>query len=171
MTFREHLLAANKLNYVMGQRPDVACILCAVVERNDAVTSLEVYRDDFFVVSVNLYPYNSGHVLIFPCRHVIWPGELSEAEALHLHHLQQQTITLLQKLYSPRGFNLGYNLGDGGGGSIPHLHLHIVPRFHNELGFMTTVAGTHIAVESASQMANKIAAAFAEQKPSTGETL
>lgn len=161
MESRQHLIAHNKLNYVRGQRPDVPCILCAVREDHPEVASLEVYRDSHFLISLNLYPYNPGHLMLVPLRHVEWPDELSDEEALSLHQLQKRCLGVLRQLYPACGFNIGYNLGECGGGSIAHLHLHIVPRFRNETGFMTSIGQTHIMVETPQEMQARIRQAFA----------
>lgn len=159
---QQHLIAHNKLSYVRGQRPNVPCILCAVCDDHPEVESLEVFRNAFFLVSINLYPYNSGHLMLVPLRHIEWPDELSEAEALSLHQLQKLCLAVLRRVYPACGFNIGYNLGECGGGSIAHLHLHIVPRFRNETGFMTTLAQTQIIVETPQEMQQRLKAAFAE---------
>lgn len=160
MTKRPHLIAHNKLDYARGKRPNVDCILCAVRDEHPDVEQLEVFRDDLFLISLNLYPYNPGHLMIVPLRHLCWPYELSEQEALRLHHLQGRALKLLAGLYPTIGFNIGYNLGPGGGGSIAHLHLHVVPRFQNEQGFMSTVGQTQILVETLTEVQQKLAAAF-----------
>ena len=68
---QKNLFVPNKMGYVRGKdKPDVDCILCAIVEENDKVVRLEVYRTDLFVVALNLYPYSPGHLMIFPKRHV-----------------------------------------------------------------------------------------------------
>jgi len=161
---REHLYAVNKLDYARGERPKVDCILCSVIEKDPQVDNLEVHRTEHFVVSVNLYPYNPGHLMIVPHRHIEWPHELTDTEVLAMHHLQNHVIKVTQSVYPASGFNLGYNLGPNGGGSIKHLHLHLVPRFKNEQGFMATVCGTQIMVEDPHVMVDKFRAAFATFK-------
>lgn len=163
MIERQHLIAHNKLDYVRGHRPQVDCILCAVRDHHPEVESLEIIRDDLFLISINLYPYNSGHLMVVPLRHVEWPDELSDEEALRLHQLQKRCLKVIRSLYPASGFNIGYNLGATGGGSIAHLHLHLVPRFLNEQGFMTTIGQTHIIVESPQEMVAKFKLAFAEE--------
>lgn len=160
---RQHLIAHNKLDYVQGKRPDVPCILCAVRDHHPEVDQLEVYRTSDFLVSLNLYPYNPGHLMIVPLRHIESPTALTDAEALALHHLQSQCLQVIGSLYPAQGFNVGYNLGSAGGGSIAHLHLHVVPRFRNEQGFMTTIGQTHILVESPAEMVAKFQRAFSIQ--------
>jgi ATP adenylyltransferase len=163
MIERSHLFAPNKLDYIRGKRPDVACILCAIRENHPDVANLEIYRNALFFVSLNLYPYNPGHLMIVPQRHIEFPDELTDEEALALHHLQKKCLGLIRQLYPAKGFNIGYNLGELGGGSIAHLHLHLVPRFRNEHGFMTTLAQTHIMVESPQEMLARFQKALAQE--------
>jgi ATP adenylyltransferase len=137
----------SKMEYVMGDRPDVECILCAIKEGDLRVKRLDVFRYKGFIISLNLYPYNAGHVMIFPERHIVDIRDLDDKEVLILNKLTKKCLDVLDELYSPAGYNLGYNLKDASGASIPHLHLHIVPRFKNELGFIDIIAGSKIIVE------------------------
>ena len=149
---RKNLIAQNKLEYARGNRPKVDCILCAVRDSHPEVDSLEVYRDDFFLICINLYPYNPGHIMLVPLRHIEWPYDLTDEEALHLHHLQKKAFAAIHDLYQAPGYNVGYNLGSAGGGSISHLHLHIVPRFYNEHGFMGSIGNVQLLVENPQEM-------------------
>jgi ATP adenylyltransferase len=143
---RDHLFNTEKLKYVSGDSPPVDCILCAVRDGDPAVRSLEVARREGFIVSVNLYPFNPGHLMIFPERHVESPRELSDADALALHRILSETLSLLEAEFMPDGFNVGYNLGRFSGASVSHLHLHVVPRYGNEVGFLDVLAGTRLVV-------------------------
>lgn len=154
------LIAHNKLDYSQGKRPQVDCILCAIRDQHPEIESLEVYRDELFYISVNLYPYNSGHVMIIPLRHILGPEEFTEAEVLRNHALQKKAMAVLKRVYRAQGFNVGYNLGRAGGGSIAHLHLHVVPRFFNEVGFMSTLSETQILVETPQEMQARLRPAF-----------
>ncbi|OHD66713.1 MAG: HIT family hydrolase [Spirochaetes bacterium RBG_13_51_14] len=146
MPMRNHLFNSEKIKYVKGDKPKVECILCAIRDGNPDVRSLEITRRDGFIVSVNLYPFNSGHLMIFPERHIEKLYELSDPEALAMHRLTADSLKILEEEFKPDGFNAGYNLGSHSGASIPHLHLHIVPRYNNEIGFLDVLAGTRIVV-------------------------
>lgn len=141
-----HLFNMDKIRYVKGNKPKVDCILCAIRDNHPEVPDLTIWRDELFIVAMNLYPFNSGHLMIFPTRHLLEPAELSDDEALRLHHLSILSIKILKEEFGPEGFNAGYNIGNGSGASIPHLHLHIVPRYNNEVGFLDVLAGTRVMV-------------------------
>jgi ATP adenylyltransferase len=143
---RKYLFNSDKLKYVKGDKPNVDCILCAIRDGNPGVQSLEVARRDGFIVSVNLYPFNPGHVMIFPLRHIESLHELDDREALSLHRLLSDTLNILREEFKPDGFNAGYNLGNQSGASIKHLHLHVVPRYGNEVGYLDVLAGTRLVV-------------------------
>ena len=162
---RNNLFVPGKMKYARGKkRPDVECILCAIVEGSDKVARLEVHRSELFVVTLNLYPYTPGHLMVFPKRHITDPRELSCEEVLELHRMQNLCLDVLESVYTPHGFNLGYNLGDAGGASIAHLHFHIVPRYRRETGFIDIIAGTKIIVEDPNVSLAHIRAAFEKTK-------
>jgi ATP adenylyltransferase len=156
-----NLFVPNKLNYIMGKaRPDVPCIFCAICERDGNVASLIVYESPFFLVSLNLYPYNPGHLLIFPKRHITDSRELTEEEYLELRSVRDLCLDVLDELYNPRGYNIGYNQGRVSGASVEHLHLHIVPRFPCELGLVDIIGGARIIVESPEETVQKLSGCF-----------
>src|SRR5688572_5431180 len=157
---KDRLFVPGKLEYSRGSRPDVACILCAVAEGSDAVTRLEVHRTPLWVVSLNKYPYNAGHLFLFPSRHVNHLRDLTEEEVAEVHGMQLRCMEVLDELYQPHGYNIGTNLGDAGGASIEHLHIHVVPRYRRELGFMDLIGGARIVVEDPVLTRTKVREAF-----------
>ncbi len=96
---RNYLFNKDKLEYVKDKRPNADCILCAIAGKSPGVKLLDIYRTDNFIVSVNLYPYNPGHVLLFPFRHIEDLTAMSEAEVLELHGLTVKTISILKDEY------------------------------------------------------------------------
>jgi ATP adenylyltransferase len=157
----DYLFNPEKIKYVKGEKPKVACILCALRDRDPAVTSLEVFRGGGCIVSVNLYPFNPGHVMVFPERHIASPVQLTEREAGSMHRLLCLTLQAIEAEFGPAGFNVGYNLGGGSGASIPHLHQHIVPRYENEVGFLDVLAGTRVMVVDPAVVMERLKARFA----------
>ena len=158
---QKNLFVPNKMEYARGgKKPNVECILCAIVEENDKVARLDVYRSKLFVVALNLYPYTPGHLMIFPKRHITDVRMLSNEEVSELHKLQSLCLDVLENIYTPHGFNLGYNIGEAGGASIEHLHLHIVPRYRRETGFIDIIGGSKIIVEDPNVTQQRVREAF-----------
>jgi len=107
-------------------------------------------------VTLNLYPYNPGHLLIVPNRHIIRISEITKEESIHIFRTIQGLQNLLNDLYSPHGYNIGVNEKKVAGGSIEHLHFHLVPRYGNELGYIDIVGKTRVVVEGLDSVMKKI---------------
>ena len=148
---RSYFFNFEKLAYVKGRRPS-GCILCLIRDGSPAVTDLSVYKDPMFIATVNLYPYNPGHLLLFPTRHLSDVRELNPAEELRLGQLTRYFLDLSDALYGPAG----YNMKHAAGASIEHLHLHLIPRYSNELGIADLIAGKRVLVEEPAQSARRI---------------
>ncbi|TAL35695.1 MAG: HIT domain-containing protein [Spirochaetes bacterium] len=162
---RRYLFNAEKLKYVRGEKPRVECILCAIRDRHPDVESLEVFRGEHMIVTVNLYPFNAGHLMIFPRRHVEELSALSDDEALELHRVTVKAIEALTQEFHPAGFNTGVNLGRSSGASIRHVHQHIVPRYDNEIGFLDVLADTRVMVVDPRDVMERLIARFSEKRP------
>lgn len=160
-----HLVVPNKREYVRGARPPVDCILCAVLERHPAVERLEIFRTALWAVSANLYPYNPGHLLLFPVRHVTDVRQLRRKEERELADVQACALDVLEAAYEPTGFNIGYNLGRSGGASVEHLHVHVVPRYESELGFLDLLSHTRTYVEEPRSTVKRLRRRFARAWP------
>ena len=165
MSFDRHLFIPNKMGYIKGSnRPKVDCILCSVCNNDPRVDNLVLWKNELVAASINLYPYTSGHTLVFPLRHVTETNQLTDEEVLQIHKVQIFTIEVLKKLYNPSGFNIGYNIGEASGASISHIHQHIVPRYPRELGFVDIISGTKILIEDPQVTLEKMRNAFKDFK-------
>jgi ATP adenylyltransferase len=122
------------------------------------VVTLKVYEDEIIFISLNLYPYNPGHLMIIPNRHITSFLELSKEEIVHINRTIQGIQLLLDSLYSPKGYNIGINQGIIAGGSIEHLHIHIVPRYGAELGYIDIVGKTRVVPEGMDSVKQKLEA-------------
>lgn len=157
MAFENWLRALGKLDYVQGKnRPKVDCILCAIRDNNENVVSLKVYEDELSFVVLNLYPYNPAHVMVVPNRHITKYTDLTKEELLHNFRMIQGIQLMLDDLYSPRGYNIGMNQGRDAGGSIEHIHFHVVPRYGSELGFIDIVGKSRVVVEGLDSVREKL---------------
>jgi ATP adenylyltransferase len=158
----EYFFSFQKYAYVKGDRPP-GCILCLIRDRDEAVVDLSVHRDPLFIAAVNLYPYNPGHLLVFPARHLTDLRQLTAQEEAHLARLTRYLLDSLDRLNRAGGYNLGYNMGRAAGASIDHLHLHIIPRFPNELGIADLLAGKRVLVESPLETARRLRESLAQE--------
>ncbi len=157
---RKYLFNTEKIKYVKGDKPAVACILCAIRDGDPAVKNLEVHRSALCAITVNLYPFNPGHLMVFPLRHIETYDALTEEEALEMHRLTAKSLRAISEEFRPDGFNTGYNLGGGSGASIPHIHQHIVPRYDNEVGFLDVLGGTRVIVADPVEVMERLRARF-----------
>ncbi len=163
MTFRQQLFIPNKRAYILGQnRPDVGCIICAIINDVPEVANLTVWKNETIAVCANLYPYNAGHLLLFPLRHITDPREMTTPEALQMRALLNVSLDRLDRVYTPAGYNIGFNIGEASGASIDHIHQHIVPRYSRELGFVDITAGAKIIIEDPNHTLEKLKEAFSD---------
>jgi ATP adenylyltransferase len=127
------------------------------VRNNDEnVVSLKIYEDEIIFISLNLYPYNPGHLLVVPKRHILDLFDLTKEESIHIMRTIQGLEMLLNDLYNPKGYNIGVNQGKIAGGSIEHLHFHIVPRYGSELGYIDIVGKTRVVPEGLDSVKKKL---------------
>jgi len=161
----KHRVVAGKMAYSRGTRPAVDCILCAVARNDPAVANLVLFRCPGHFVTLNLYPYNPGHLMIVPDAHYLDVRELSDAEVVATHRLQTLALRVLDKIYRPGGYNVGYNIGQSSGASIPHIHLQIVPRYGSELGFFDILSDSRVIVEDPRVTKARLTEAFAAEAP------
>ncbi|WP_218219856.1 HIT domain-containing protein [Nesterenkonia sp. Act20] len=118
------------------------CPFCQGPGRSDE-DSLIVHRGESCFVLLNLYPYNPGHLLVCPYRHVPDLTDLYDAEAQEFTALTQRAMVVLREAANPAGFNLGINQGKAGGAGIAaHLHQHVIPRWNGDTNFMPIIAQT-----------------------------
>lgn len=162
----EYFFNFEKIAYLQGKRPS-GCILCLVNEESEDVVNLTVYREKLFAVTVNLYPYNPGHVMVFPTRHVEDVRELTSEEELALLRVQRGVLEVLDATHRPTGYNIGFNMGLVAGASISHLHLHIIPRYPRELGIADLIAGKRVLVENPEVTAERLRESIKAHTPSS----
>lgn len=148
--FRDYLAAPDKIAYIEGkERHLVSCILCAIIKGDKRIKTKIVYQNDKFMILLNMFPFNPGHVMVVPLRHVEKLSELSKEELHEFFWMGAKTVNLVETAFDPVGVNMGLNIGAAAGASIEHLHLHVVPRYPRELGFMETTADTRTLVMDA----------------------
>lgn len=121
------------------------CIFCelASVDDSKAEESFLLYRDRHVLAVLNIYPYNTGHVMVAPCRHVASLEDLSDDESAKLMKVIKASIRALRAVYKPDGFNVGVNIGKvAGAGVEDHVHVHVVPRWLGDTSFITIIGAS-----------------------------
>jgi ATP adenylyltransferase len=144
----ERLWSPWRLAYVTGagSSRDDGCIFCNTHEpgRHDLI----IIRSRLSYVILNLYPYNNGHLMVVPNRHVATLQATSTEERDELMRLTRHAEMALNEAYAPQGINVGINLGrPAGAGVVDHLHVHLVPRWNGDTNFMTVVGNVRVLPE------------------------
>jgi ATP adenylyltransferase len=143
---------------VTGASAMPGCIFCEAVEGQD---TLVVFRGERAFVILNLYPYNNGHLMVVPRRHVASLAEAAPGELSELMALTRRAEIALTEAYAPHGLNIGINLGRAAGaGVLDHLHIHLVPRWNGDTNFMTVVGDARVLPESLEDTVAKLRPIF-----------
>ena len=163
----QRLWAPWRLEYIKGPKPD-ECIFCAKPAEGDDAATRIAHRGERCFVMLNTYPYNNGHVMVAPYRHLSSLEDLDDDEAEELTALTRRSLTVLRGVYGPEGFNVGINEGKiAGAGVEGHVHQHVVPRWAGDTSFMPVIGDVRVLPESLDDSWRQIAEAFA---PATGPT-
>ena len=160
----QRLWTPHRMAYIEADKPEVnddeACPFCAAPKEDDQA-GLVVHRGEHCFVVMNLFPYNPGHLLVCPYRHVPLYLDLTEEETAEFTALTKQGIRALQEVSSPMGFNLGMNQGEvAGAGVAAHLHQHIVPRWGGDSNFLPIIAQTKALPQLLEDARSRLAAAW-----------
>lgn len=147
----ERLWMPHRMAYLLGENkpaagvnPTQGCPFCLIPQREDE-DGLVVARGELVFAVLNLYPYNNGHLLVCPYRHVADYTDLSADECAELAAFTQQAMRTVRQVSHPHGFNLGVNQGSAAGAGIAaHLHQHVVPRWGGDNNFMTVIGQTKV---------------------------
>ena len=138
------LYTPHRMAYIKGEGKGGDCPFCVIPPMDDR-EGLVVARGELAYAVLNLYPYNSGHLMLVPYRHVAGYDELDAAEAAEIAALTQHALRALKHATGAQGFNVGMNLGVvGGAGIAAHLHQHVVPRWGGDTNFMPVVGQTRV---------------------------
>jgi ATP adenylyltransferase len=148
----QRLWTPHRMAYIRGENKpagsdEVGCPFCRLVERDDA-GALIVVRGELVYVVLNLYPYNPGHLMVVPFRHVADYTDLTPAETVELAEFTQRAMAVIRGVSAPHGFNIGMNQGVvAGAGIAAHLHQHVVPRWGGDSNFMPVIGHTKVLPE------------------------
>jgi len=121
-----------------------ACVFCEA-PKLDEEEALVLYKASKSYVILNRYPYNTGHLMVVPYRHVASLEDLDPEELLEISLLVKASLRALRRAYKPQGFNVGVNIGrPAGAGIADHVHVHVVPRWVGDSNFMLIPGGTKV---------------------------
>ena len=144
-----------------GKSSSPGCVFCDAQHGEQA--ALIVYRGATCYVILNLYPYNNGHLMVVPNRHVASLAAATTEELSELIELTRRAELALGEAYSPHGLNMGINLGKpAGAGVLDHVHMHVVPRWNGDTNFMPVVGDMRVIVQSLEALYDLLAAKWRE---------
>ena len=150
-----------------GEEPK-GCIFCELPRQQNDRENLVLGRTEHTFAMLNKYPYNNGHLMVVPNRHVGTLRATSPDERLELMQLTRHAEIALTEAYKPQGINVGMNLGrPAGAGILDHLHVHLVPRWTGDTSFISVLGNTRVLPEELSQTAVRLRPIF-ERLASTG---
>lgn len=162
----ERLWTPWRSAYVTGEQRSSGCVFCRLPAELKDADNLILLRTDLAFVIMNRYPYNSGHLMIVPYRHIDDPVALTATEWHTLGELVPVVVTALRQTMRPEGFNVGLNVGAAAGAGIAdHLHLHVVPRWVGDTNFMPVVGQTKVLPELLGDTYTRLKAALLDSPP------
>jgi diadenosine tetraphosphate (Ap4A) HIT family hydrolase len=138
----DRLYAPHRSEYHKNKQKE--CVFCKVQLNPNLQEEYIFYRDEICFFIMNKYPYNPGHFMIVPNRHIADYEKLNTKEITHLAKMSQKGVKILKE-WGASGINLGFNLGIDSGAGIPqHIHFQLVPRFRSDANFITTISNTRV---------------------------
>jgi ATP adenylyltransferase len=164
----ERIWTPHRIHYIKGEnKPETAdesdCPFCLIPKMDDA-EGLVVHRGEVAYAVLNLYPYNAGHLMVCPFRHVADYTDLTDEETLEVAELTKQAMRTMRAVTNPHGFNLGINQGHvAGAGIAAHLHQHVVPRWGGDSNFLPVIARTKTIPQLLGETRELLATAWLEE--------
>ena len=153
----QRLWMPHRMAYIKGEGKE-GCAFCQIPDMGDA-DGLVIARGDVVYAVLNLYPYNGGHLMVVPFRHVADYTELDGTETAELADFTKRAMRALRDASSAQGFNIGMNQGGvAGAGIAAHLHQHVVPRWGGDTNFMPVVGHTKVLPQLLSETRELLAA-------------
>lgn len=161
----DNLWAPWRLEYIKTTvlQPEQECFLCEAVSDDKDRERLVLHRGKATFVIINLYPYNNGHLLVAPNRHLSTIDELKSEEMVELFDFTRRAVRWVKRAFNPHGYNIGMNIGRVAGAGVPdHLHMHIVPRWNGDTNFMPVLGGTKVISEGLQSTYDRLKEAIRE---------
>ncbi|MEO8611333.1 MAG: HIT domain-containing protein [Chloroflexota bacterium] len=162
----DHLYTPWRMAYIRGEKKPVdGCIFCQLAVSEDDHDQI-IARSEHVFVTLNIYPYNNGHLMVIPYEHVSTPESLATEMLTDLMLTVNRSLAVMRKAYNPPAFNLGANIGAAAGAGIAeHYHFHIVPRWPGDANFMTVVSSTRVIPDTLDNVYRELKAAWDELYP------
>lgn len=153
-----HILWAPwRFKYIENVNNKDRCIFCEKSKEEPSVKNLVLYKLKHAFIILNLFPYNTGHLMVAPYRHTSKISDLNSDEWIDIIKLLDLSVNILEDVYKPHGFNIGMNLGRVAGAGIEdHIHIHVVPRWSGDTNFMPIISNTKVIPESLEDTYNKL---------------
>ena len=149
-----------RMEYIQMKKTD-GCILCEKTRQDSDAANYILYRGNKNFVIMNIYPYNAGHLMVVPYRHIATLEELTDDERQEHFAIVSRSIKVLRQVFSPAGFNLGMNIGKvAGTGIADHIHTHIVPRWQGDTNFMPVISDVRVVPEALAETYQKLKGKF-----------
>ncbi|MCL5947001.1 MAG: HIT domain-containing protein [Chloroflexi bacterium] len=137
-----------RFTYIVSPKP-ADCIFCKAAAQHNDVLNHILHRGKTTFVILNRYPYNNGHLMVVPYRHIADLDTLTTDELSEIAEATRHAVTVLSRTMNPSGFNIGLNLGQvAGAGIADHLHVHVVPRWQGDTNFVGVIADTRLIPQS-----------------------
>jgi len=147
----------------MNDKAPEGCLFCELAGGDDDRSAFILERGTHFYIIINRYPYTTGHLMVVCNRHVERLSDLTGEESAELGVLLAKSERALEKAYQPDGINVGANLGrSAGAGIVGHLHMHLVPRWHGDTNFMSSIGETRVVSEDLAATYDRVKAALEE---------
>lgn len=152
----KQIWAPWRIRYIKSFKPK-GCFLCDAAKTHNDRKHFVIHRGKKAFIIMNLYPYNPGHLMIAPYRHVPSIEDLTDDELFETSKLAVFSLKILKKTFSPHGFNIGINLGQvAGAGVEEHVHIHVVPRWHGDTNFMPVLADVKVIPQALEETYEKL---------------
>lgn len=153
------LWAPWRMDYV-GKKKAKSCLFCRAWREERDEENLVLFRGKVTFVIMNRFPYNNGHLMVAPRRHITDFEAFAEEEVKEFVTLMKGCLRVLKATFRPEGFNIGINLGVAGGAGFPHLHLHVVPRWKGDTNFMPVLSETKVIPQHLGETYKRLFPAF-----------
>ncbi len=156
----ERIWAPWRIQYIQAEKAE-NCILCEKPGESSDASNYILYRGEWNFVILNSYPYNPGHLMVAPYRHVAGLEELAEEERNEHFAVVSKSVSVLREILAPGGFNIGINTGKAAGAGIEqHVHTHIVPRWEGDTNFMPVLSDVRVLPEALGDTYEKLKGKF-----------